>query len=331
MSEPAFCPSVLISDITDSCGVHNSTEDRFYEQQIKWRQKLVFNHCSTCNNTTTVPKTDLNTLLCQDSAGSQAQHFRNILVDEKNKLIYCMIPKVASTNWKRTLLRLREGNYDKNLSLFRGFNIHSKRDLRQIGFTFLDLYSYEERQTKLNEYFKFMFVRNPFDRLLSAYRDKFTRDLTWSVFFQRKYGRAIINMMRPNASEEVKANGTDVTFTEFIKYIIASNQANRLLNVHWTPYHRLCQPCQIKYDFVGKFETLEADANWVISKVSGKKCPFRFPSENLSPRMSIKSVMRYYRDLGANVMSDLYDMFQSDFDMFSYEIQRVARTGQIVI
>ena len=40
----------------------------------------------------------------------------------------------------------------------------------------LNKYNAEERRYRLQNYFKFMFVREPLERLVSAYRDKVLRD-----------------------------------------------------------------------------------------------------------------------------------------------------------
>lgn len=73
---------------------------------------------------------------------------------------------------------------------------------------------------KLKYYFldKFIFVRHPFDRILSAFRNKLEHPFTDE--FQRRYGRKIIGQYRPYASDEAIDAGSDVSFTEFMKYII---------------------------------------------------------------------------------------------------------------
>uniref|UniRef100_A0A0E9VEE5 Carbohydrate sulfotransferase n=1 Tax=Anguilla anguilla TaxID=7936 RepID=A0A0E9VEE5_ANGAN len=49
------------------------------------------------------------------------------------------------------------------------------------------------------------------------------------------------------------------------------------MDIHWETVNRLCFPCFITYDFIGKFETLEQDANYFLSLV-GAPGDLRFPS-----------------------------------------------------
>ena len=66
-----------------------------------------------------------------------------IIVDDKNKIIYCKIPKVSSTTWIRVLGDLR--GLDKNTK-----HIHSKKWWR-----FLSQYTEEERLKRIKTYLSF--------------------------------------------------------------------------------------------------------------------------------------------------------------------------------
>ena len=85
------------------------------------------------------------------------------IVDDENKIIYCTIPKVSSTTWKQVLGVLH--GLDKNMK-----EIH-RGDL----WRWLHQYTEEERLKRIKTYFKFLFVREPLHRLLSAYKDKFMK------------------------------------------------------------------------------------------------------------------------------------------------------------
>ena len=107
-----------------------------------------------------------------------------ITVDDENKIIYCSIPKVSSTTWTRVLGDLR--GLDKNTK-----HIHSKKWWRR-----LYQYTDEEKLKRIQTYFKFLFVREPLHRLLSAYKDKFMkRDMVCSKNARKQIVKAhkIIN------------------------------------------------------------------------------------------------------------------------------------------
>ncbi|VVD05327.1 unnamed protein product [Leptidea sinapis] len=93
-----------------------------------------------------------------DLPPNQLEH---ILIDDKHKLLYCYVPK-------RTLMILT-GKWNNNtdvLSIPAGL-AHSPGMFRNLSSV-----SKEERDIMLENYHKMIIVRNPFERLLSAYRNK---------------------------------------------------------------------------------------------------------------------------------------------------------------
>ena len=58
------------------------------------------------------------------------------------------------------------------------------------GFTYLSDFSPKEIEMRLRTYFKFMFVRNPVERALSVYRNKFNEIES----FYKVYGKKIMSM-----------------------------------------------------------------------------------------------------------------------------------------
>ena len=83
---------------------------------------------------------------------------------------------------------------------------------------------------------KFVWVRHPFERILSAYRNKLEHPFTDE--FQLRYGRKIIQKFRPLASKESLQSGADVSVTEFIKYLIQTGvqQKHTAILLHPTSY-----------------------------------------------------------------------------------------------
>ncbi|XP_020602048.1 carbohydrate sulfotransferase 12-like [Orbicella faveolata] len=221
-----------------------------------------------------------------------------IIVDDENKIIYCPIPKVSSTTWKRVLGDLR--GLDKNI----------KRIHRRNLWRWLYQYTEEERLQRIETYFKFLFVREPLHRLLSAYKDKFMRrDRKCSEDARNR----IVKAYRP---QDYKPNGDyndiNITFAEFIQYF--SNDVPR--NEHWRQYEQLCHPCVINYDFIGHLETLEDDAPLLL-KMVGTDDRVTFPPIHKSTGSD--EVLEYYSQVPIRYITRLGELYRSDFEIFGYD------------
>ena len=114
----------------------------------------------------------------------------------------------------------------------------------------------------LQSFRKALFVRNPLDRLWSAYNSKF---VNLNPRFLQQYGRTILRRFRQFPSAPALECGSDVTFLEFISFVTTDERRN---NVHWMLYDRLCAPCELSYDFIGKLETFEADMTYLLSRAN---------------------------------------------------------------
>lgn len=239
--------------------------------------------------------------------------FRNILVSDKNQLLYCMIPKVACSNWRRVLLVL-EG-YTENPEALGTADVHNNTFglLRP-----LSDYSSDEIIFRLSTYYKFLFVRNPIERLTSAYRNKFVE--TERPFFKKIFGRYILQKYRPEKPASEVEKGEGVTFRDFVQYIVDSPPEHReFVNSHWERYDRLCLPCLIYYDYIGKFETIEDDADYLLQLIDAKS-KVSFPNIKSTYRVPTKALSNfYYKSLSSDLQQRLVDKYEHDFDMFGYK------------
>lgn len=244
----------------------------------------------------------------------------NLLVDDKHKVMYCVIPKVACTNWKRALVRLSGRINTTNQESLRTLDVHDEILLNQIGLRYLNTYPLQEIRDRMETYYKFMFVRHPLERLLSAYRDKFIQHNKWNEHFQLKYGRKIVKTHRRNPTEESLQAGDDVTFPEFLRYVIDTSYSGRPQNPHWSSYYDLCHPCSIRYDFVGRFETFNEDAPYILSKLSGGACPPDFPNMRPTGASTRQVLIDYYNQVSKSDISKIVQVFLPDFIMFGYDL-----------
>ena len=229
---------------------------------------------------------------------------QHILVNDKHKMLYCYVPKVACSNWKRFMMVLNGEATDTN----------TIRKVNHMSFTFLRDFPSSDIKHKLSEYYKFMFVREPLVKLLSAYEEECLLN-NWA--FHNSYGEQIVKNARKNASAHPK--GDDVSLKEFLQYVAESRVQD--LNEHWMPFYELCQPCAVSYDFVGSFENLESDANQVLKEL------------NVNEQVTFPKQQKYYKaggngyvegkkltDVSPDMMKNALRKYDLDYKLFSYQI-----------
>ena len=100
--------------------------------------------------------------------------YTNVAVDDKHKLLYCYVPKVACTSWKVKLSLMGDKAGGAVLNTHPS-PVDTRGGLAKYGIKMLSTYSPEQIKYRLENYFKFIFVRHPMERLVSAYRSKFEK------------------------------------------------------------------------------------------------------------------------------------------------------------
>ncbi|XP_062974529.1 carbohydrate sulfotransferase 8-like [Elgaria multicarinata webbii] len=226
---------------------------------------------------------------------------RQLFVDENHKLIYCEVPKVGCSNWKKIILLLTL-NMNRDASEVDQQTIHTTKLLKR-----LSSYPSEQQIELLNNYTKVMFTRHPLERLVSAYRDKLLHSEPYYSITVANQIKALLRRDQ-NSSEKV-------TFPEFVDFIVTRN--HKYLDTHWKPMFELCDPCNVHYDILGKFETLIQDVNHVLRRI-------RAPEGLLYPyrkKMTDNTItLNYLRKLSWDQMQKLTELYQADFSSFGYSL-----------
>lgn len=116
------------------------------------------------------------------------------------------------------------------------------------------------------EAYKYMFVREPYGRLLSFYVDKLMASNTyyWKVV-------GIYAVKGRSRTEAGYRCGHDVSFPEFIKYVIKTLSTGKNVDPHWVEMERNCRTCDIRYDYIGKMETFAQNADEILIKLGLNK------------------------------------------------------------
>ncbi|XP_075469520.1 carbohydrate sulfotransferase 14-like [Ascaphus truei] len=227
---------------------------------------------------------------------------KHILVNDKYKFLYCYVPKIACSNWKR-VLKVLDGSLESA-------DVKTKMDHKS-DLVFLADLTAEEIRHRLKHYFKFMFVRDPMERLLSAYRNKFGEIKE----YQLKYGVEIVKRYRKHPGESA---GDDVTFSEFLWYLLDEDVEK--MNEHWMPVYNLCQPCAVSYDFIGSYERLREDANYVLERVNTPSF-ISFPERQAWYKPVTKETLHYFLcNTPKGLIRELLPKYILDFSLFAYSL-----------
>ncbi|XP_063803868.1 carbohydrate sulfotransferase 9-like [Pseudophryne corroboree] len=228
-----------------------------------------------------------------------------LYVEHKYKFIYCEVPKVGCSNWKRIILLLNE-SLGFTIDSLRHYNIHSTHLLIK-----LSSYPLSIQKQLLENYTKVMITRDPLERVVSAYRDKFIRDK--GIYYSKTIANAIKKELRNNSNTT-----ENITFEEFARYIVLHNP--QYTDTHWKPMYNLCDPCQIQYDIIGKLKTIKQDADFIL-KVIGAPKKLRYPEIKYSgdPRTNDQIRRQYLETLPPSLFRQLQNFYSVDFDMFDYK------------
>ena len=112
---------------------------------------------------------------------------------------------------------------------------------------------------------RMLFVRDPYNRVFSAYVDKL---ISPNPYYWKEWGKkAILNYRKSwsNANSSHDTCGQDVTFGEFMSWVLS---AGWMKDSHMIPISRHCTPCTLNYTVVGKMETFLRDAQLVFDSLA---------------------------------------------------------------
>ena len=235
----------------------------------------------------------MKTLLTEIIKPHSGHHKHQNIVLEPYKSIYFFIPKVACTSLKKVISdTLDIPPYDPSQP-------DSYIHLRNFPYI---------RKSKIDKnykmYFKFCFVRNPFDRIVSCYSNKISQDKTLNnewfsngvarIF--KKYKQAFWGGMR---------------FENFLTSVanIDDNRADPHFRSQWTTV--VDNKNNYLPDFIGKFENLQKDFAFVTKKIG-------FPVNELPHLLKSdhKNYRNYYNEKTITLVRQRY---ARDLEMFSYD------------
>ena len=239
-------------------------------------------------------------------------------VDESHKVLGCLHSKVGSTTWAAILCNnSMENPLPKYTRFFR--QCMDKNRIYHLGDH--KEYTKEDIVHRIKTYYKFMVVRHPLDRLVSAWIDKFLHPKDFDYILLNRHGPAILSKYRPWLSEAQIKSGKGVFFQEMIQYILAGHQ-----NAHWDgPYSRTCQPCRINFDAIVKLETFNSDVAPIINnKLKGRSIGTVVNKHGkTSWDKQFVKVLSEYKNVSKADFENTVKKYMDDFIQYGYGFQRM--------
>jgi len=192
---------------------------------------------------------------------------KTAFVVDEYEFMYIMIPKAACTSIRQ--------------SICKALDIE------------LTMRSVDLLDEAYGNYYKFTFVRNPWDRIVSCYENKFSD--------QEIYSKCIGNLI---GVEKVSFNA----FLAFLRY-----NPDEMADDHWQSQHTLILDNELNnhLNFIGRFENLSGDFVEVCKCIGIKA---KLLHLNPSPHR-LGSYQCYYNDYTKSIVSERY---RDDIELFGY-------------
>lgn len=213
----------------------------------------------------------------------------NILLEDLNA-IYFYVPKVACSTLKKVCA--------DTLGLQT-----EKRDLaetiHELPFPFAKRYKV---RSHFGRYYKFAFVRNPWGRLLSCYRDKVCNDA--DNLYDRHENRFVQYLKNSGVYRPA------MSFEDFVR-VVAEIPDSRAEG-HFRSQVSLLSDGHglLPFDKIGRFEALEEDFETIATRI-GLRCPL--------PYLRATGATHYRDHYSAKMRELIRRRFEQDVTTFSYD------------
>ena len=272
----------------------------------------------------------------------------NIYWLRNQNVAYCPIFKSATSTWRSHLVNLLSYSYVGDASLSIDENISQPIGLHEkliqrgaVKPKSKEFMKFINNLPQKHNFTGFIVVRHPFERLVSAFRDKLERYLEEPYYYEN-FGRHFVDKYRTQAIKELgieyfnkennfgtpmkvlnnrRPNADLPSFWEFAQAIIDRYK----MDEHWVPIYQfcsICNPTAMKgFKYILKFEQLETEEmmflNHVKWDVHGEQLgklnanhPDDLPAEKLT--------QLYFSMLSKEQIINLYHVYELDFSLFNY-------------
>ena len=225
------------------------------------------------------------------------------------KCVCMTVPKVACTTVKVTLYYLAGNPAPTESNHVHGLDVG----------LFLRKYSTEEIVEILTspEWVRFCFVRNPYHRLLSAYKSKIGNPSDSQYLWLHDAIREKLNYPAGDGCPRAK-----VTFADFVRFLSECGgkvryelKPDAIYDGHFNAQSRILMQDLIKYDFIGRFENFADDFKTVLTRLGAPEETIALASEKRNATAHVPLNAAYSRELAALAL----ELYRDDFEAFKYD------------
>lgn len=230
------------------------------------------------------------------------------IISNEYRFIYFVTQKVACTSLKIALSPYFPIDIESYKFINRfgeeKYRIHKAFD--ESGFQY-DKTEMLEKVGKYRNHFKFGFVRNPWDRLVSCFTQKLHKD--------KKVEREDKCPLRPPFGDKTVFY-LGMPFQEFIESIhaIPDSESDAHFRAQFEVFYVDSSASRCMADFVGKFENLPGDFLSINEKITSHKL-LELPHELKSRTRDGRDYHSYYTPQTRRLVAERY---AEDVDLFQY-------------
>jgi len=206
-------------------------------------------------------------------------------------LLYGRVPKVANSSIKAALCKLLLETQ------VQGIRTTSDNFWKTGTNGQTSMLSAHDARMCRGTHFSFSFVRNPFDRIVSAYNNK------------------ILELKEiPGRMQEMGLKHS-MSFGSFLE--IVASTSNDQQDIHLLPQSKiLCLERQVIPNFIGHFETIERDWCYLQKQLRRERLPHlgELPQKNVRRKSDRRDIQNYFADPG--FIRTVANRYGDDLEMF---------------
>ena len=166
-----------------------------------------------------------------------------------------------------------------------------------------------------------MIVRNPLERLLSAFINKLSSPFKTSSNVMDTFElhkRTIMERYHPMKLKQWREGGHKeklrLNFETYLRWII--DTPNHKLNEHFAPIVDLAQPCRIRYHFYGNFKMYSSDMKAIIARLGAPEEWYINKSSHNEGRETSNKMIPFYSTVRREVKEKLIQDFADELEFY---------------